>query len=721
MKRRKLLRLFSVASLIPILLFFQNCSQVRFLASESSDLLKGQNNGGGYGGKPGGDYYRFVPDFTCEGQESFQTHIRIDENNVTIAENRRTQCVRSGVSLDPSLLDTSIYQNDVIGYLEGIFESASLAPTKIPANLVEVWCRDSKDQSGIETITHFDRSTNTAVTRIHFAAPDAGGALSNQTINDFPVARVINSKSVIVRNELGFELTVHRDQPAAETGLFKAELQAVINGNQVTRPTSCRLGGSLDSTVWPAQQIVDNDIAYLKISPDQKNLAYTTATNTPANNHSLFLSNLDGSRQNLLSQNLSISNWQLLFSPDSKKLAYLIDNLSFPAANLMSADVDGTSPVEISNLTTGSSLFSISADSQSIVYNSGDFTNPWLKSAAISGGGNLTDLNPAFPASSPSNTSGLKNVGGRFSVSSTGNQVAFLCCRSTIDLYVSQTDGSALTRITPSLPSGYVVDGAVFPLSNSDRLLQVTAWANPTPSSTSFITFLMTIDGSRSLLIPNEWLVESVSPSGDFVILLSTKDRITRQIANLKNGSYLPLPASADQIYSSPFIFAQDSASVVGWTEDPELMQDKAVMISTVDGAVQEICPGVASSAVHEVRANTFVVLSEDANAGQIRVYLKSAAQACQQVNSVPISSSAGGGLSLAIAPDGAKILVQKQNQLFYIPLNGRPAYQVNTPVFLAADIKSFQFLNDSRSVLFTGHQIRASENHAFLWTAPSN
>ena len=238
---------FMISLLVVVgLSFFQNCSQIRFEDFESNkSALDLENNGGNYGGKPSGDFYRYIPDFTCENKESPQAHIAINGSMVTLTENKTLLCGAVTQALNLSMIDFSIYQNEIIGQKEGIYTGESIAPTKIPAKLVELWCRDRKDEKGIETITYYDRNTGKAVNRIYYSSQTGDGTLEARRIEDFPVARLLDSLKVVVKDEQGFELTVYRDQPAPEAGLFAGELKAVIDGQTVERKTYCRIGGRL--------------------------------------------------------------------------------------------------------------------------------------------------------------------------------------------------------------------------------------------------------------------------------------------------------------------------------------------------------------------------------------------------------------------------------------------------------------------------------------------
>ncbi len=282
-----------VGALIALAVLFQNCSQVSFTSVDSALHLsesasETEGNGTGYGGKLTGEFYRFTPDFTCEGKEAPVSSITATDTSITYTENKTLFCGSTKQDLDSKLIDRSVYQNDIIGYQEGIFESESSMPASIPANLVEVWCRDTNDRSGIETITHYDRSTQVAVTRILSAGPGT----SVQTISDFNVSRVISPMLVTVTDGKDFTLKVYRDRPAAQLGLFQGSMTAVVNGQKVTRETSCRLGGGLDAKVWPARQIVDLNILLFKFTPDFQGFGLTSTTGDTIEN--LYRGDLQG-------------------------------------------------------------------------------------------------------------------------------------------------------------------------------------------------------------------------------------------------------------------------------------------------------------------------------------------------------------------------------------------------------------------------------------------
>lgn len=393
--------------LMPLcILVYQNCTPVNF--QDSSSLLNPKlQNGDAYGGKPEGHFYRFVPDFTCEQKSSPTAALTITDSKIILSENKKLKCGANNSQLEPYLIDSSIYQQDVIGYEEGIFENLNSPPMAIPANLVEVWCKDRDDEQGIETITHFDRQSSLAVTRIFYSDSD-----SVMEIPDFAVDRIASNKTVTVKAGENFDLIVHRDQPASRTGLFKAHMNVIIDGQKIQRDTACRLGGSVDPHVWPALEIVDFDVQLFKISPDGNHFAYASKTGTGINH--FYSAEITGEKQKKITPALYSGISNFLFSPTSDYLVYSGDPNTTQIKELFRVQLDGSSNQQIgdkyaSYLQSVRDDFRISADGKWIVYKDGiqdksEDVEAWLRSTPASGGapallnpilgGNLTFSRP---------------------------------------------------------------------------------------------------------------------------------------------------------------------------------------------------------------------------------------------------------------------------------------------------------------------------------------
>ena len=125
----QLKRFISLTFLTSLLLLFQNCSRVNFTNLSSSistalSLPSGQTvdgNGTGYGGKLSGTFYRFSPEFSCQGHEAPVASITASAAGIQLMENKQLMCGAVNTSLTEDLIDRSVFQNDIIGFNEGIF------------------------------------------------------------------------------------------------------------------------------------------------------------------------------------------------------------------------------------------------------------------------------------------------------------------------------------------------------------------------------------------------------------------------------------------------------------------------------------------------------------------------------------------------------------------------------------------------------------------------
>jgi hypothetical protein len=723
------------------ILVFQNCARVNFSNGAIETNLKSENNGGVYGGKPTGTFYRFVADFTCEQKESPAAIVEINNSGVELIENKKLLCGASRQTLDFSRIDSSIYQGQIIGYLDGIFEGRDQVPNKIPSNLVEVWCKDRNDEKGIETIVHFDRGTNLAVNRIYYSSADVNGGFSTQEISDSPVARVISQNTVNIKDEKGFELIVHRDQPAAQIGLFKAEMQVVIAGETTKRDTSCRLGGSLDPSIWPSQQIVDMNILSFKTAPDKSSFAFTSSTAT--GNANLYSAQSDGTSLVQIAPNmLTPGILDFSFSPDSRTIVYRGSQRLAQVNELFKVNLDGSG-----NAHLGDDLFSDNhGDSSSTALTDVKFVNNGQTLIYKDGGGNALGssalklksvslngsapviLNPPF-----SDSFGVHayNVSAQL-----GKIIMLEGSPYSLDLYSMDFDGSHVLKITPNLPdSSWKMNWwDRLNLSGGGRYVAMPALGSGTSTD-----FVIAIDGSGSFGIPDGWHWAFSNQTDTYAFLasqtvevspgVSTESKSESRVLNLKTKSLIKLPRVQDAF------FTKNSENLVG----VEVLASGALqtfIFSTLSQNQAELCPGVSGSLMKilEISPNRFVVVAYDGNRRILNVHLKNEALACVKVNSVPVVHDGFDFIrDVSLSPDQQKILVHLEkaqfqysfqvagigNQIFYIPLNGRPGLQVNSPVSNQANISQALFLNDSQSVLYLGDQLRLNERNAFIWKAP--
>lgn len=735
-------RVLLVVAFFALTLGFQNCAQVSFLSSPFESAAK-SGNGGVYGGKLVGTFYRFAPDFTCEQKEAPSAVLDVGETGAELTENKSLLCGASKQQLDLSLIDSSIYQNEIAGYLEGIFEGQSKVPLKIPSNLVEVWCKDRNDEQGIETITHFDRVQNLAVNRIYYSEQSPSGDYVPHEIPDATVARVIGQNTVIVKDALGFELTVHRDQPAAKTGLFKAELKANIGGQTVMRDTSCRLGGSVDPTVWPSKQIVDLNVLDFALSADKSSLAFSSDTAT--GNANMYYSTSTGAALKQISPDqLSPGIQDFWFTPDSKNVIYRGSQRKALVPEIFKVNFDGSgnqhlggdlvddyqtdpqgrrTPVMFTN--TGAMIYKDGAGNQKSV----SALN--LNVVSFSGG---TPLKINAPYNDSFGVYG-------YNYSPQLNKVVYVeGMPTTPDFYSVDLDGSNLLKITPAIsPTTSLLWYDQLALSAGGRYVVLQGIEHAGSLHGKHIA--VALDGSGSVPIPELWEWSFSNATETFAFLISQVytdpsgrilpyDTSTR-LMNFKTGSLVRLPPLKNAF------FTKDSRNLVGARvrDDGQL---QSLIYSTANGTQTELCADVSGSLMKilEYENNQFAIVSYAKDSRILTVHLRNSAGTCTKVNSVVATREKLDSIkAISMSPDRQKLLVHMEvsqfsgtfqiagvgNQVFYIPLNGKPGLLVNTPVTATAGIVEATFLNDSQAVLYRGDQVRTGKQNVFLWKAPAN
>ncbi len=715
----------SLAAILFLFLPFQNCSQVNFFGNSSKVLdFKSENNGIGYGGKP--DYYRLVPDFTCERKVAPAAFIHESDPTATLTENKKLACGVNQQTLDIALIDHSIYQRDIVGYNEGIYEGSDSTPESIPANLVEVWCRDKKDETGIESITHYNRATHQGVTRIFYSTPVANGmqtVMQHRQSSEFSVSRVISPIQITLQGENNFHLEVYRDQPAQQLGLFKGSMTAVIEGRSLSLETSCRLGGSFDPKIWPVAQVVDSNIYMFQMAPDLNSFAFSSRTGSQSNAWNLFDSDILGKTQKQVSSNLLASGaTNFIYSADSSTLFYWGDTVYARIMSLFKVNVDGSQASLVrANASKHSREILSSGDGKRVLFKAEDPNNQnlmsILQSVPLNGGQPLT-LNLLLPH--------LPEYGVfDFEVSKSTNRVAFLSGYLTSpELYITDVDGANLVKPVIRLPS------QTWSFNLSQKNLVV-----PDPGQFVIVhamsiqrgiadtqEYVVSIDGATVLTLPINLKWVSSSPDGFKLLLVDGQKNYG--LYDLQTSSFASL------VDFKNAEFSLDSKWIVG-TKSLQSGKVSVVTYSILDAQQTVLCSGADGDSVKilEDENHQLYIASLDSFNKIIRFFVKPANGSCEQAtNNLPITSQ-WEIAELAVSPDKVKLLVHMSesggfkihDSIAYVPLDGKPALMINTPLYFGARIKQVQFLKDSRTILYIGDQLNMADDNAFLWHAPSD
>lgn len=723
------MRVTLLLSFIVLLVAYQNCSPVRFEAQQIfGSSFRADNNGTGYGGKPEGEFYRFHPDFTCEDKASPVSKIHITDTEIHYTEHQKLQCGAIQQTIDPDDVDISIYQSDVIGYKEGIFESQAATPSSIPANLVEVWCRTAKDSTGIETITHFNRSSSQADTEIYHTK-DATAI--KQTLS---VSRVISNLKITVADGKGFRLEVYRDQPAAELGLFKGSLSAIVDEQKVSVETSCRLGGMLDARIWPATQIVDSSVQLFKVSPDLNFFGYTAANGSEPSR--LFYSDAQGTNQKSVSPPMlqsGVPNFEI--APNLKSFVFWGDPRLAGGAELFSVDRDDSALFQLNQPIVQveqakATEIRFTPDGSRVLYRDGEQETGgdiemWLRAVPLTGGAPVI-VNPPLPIGGDIEVNG-------FGISKRYEKVAYLVGRaSSSELYLSNLDGSDAMKPPIGITFNWYADLQV--PEPGEYVFIPTLRQGAAGRLDSVLQSVSVKTGVRREL-PANWNLQALNPQGH-IALIADASRLTTttqppgtmnetkllavKLMDLQTGSLTTLPA-----LNQPY-FTKDSGALIG----SKLLANgrlEPVMFSTGQSTEEVLCAGVSGTevSIKEFGSDGFVIAAYDEGTQILNFVVRNSAGSCAVKNSVPVENPSI--RELTIAPDEKKVLLKASltrdgkahDQVFYVPLTGEAPLAVNTAVYLGATISSVQFLNDSRSVIYLGDQVSPSRKGVFLWRAP--
>lgn len=750
-----------------IVLSYQNCSQVGFIKTSDEASFKTNNNANGYSGKPDGTYYRFTPGFTCENKPAPTSSLLIGSSITQLVENKLLLCSAVQQNLDPQLIDRSVYQNEVIGYQDGIYEGAATTPNSIPANLVEVWCLDQTNEHGIETITHYDRTTKLAVNRIYYSELQPDGAYAKKIVSDFSVARIITAQTVQIKDASGFELIVHRDRPAAQLGLFKADFKTFINNLSYSQETTCRLGGSLDVKTWPALQIVDFNVQNWKFSPDRGSFAYTSATATGIAN--LYSAQSDGADHKQVAPNMLSSGFgpgseqgNYLFSPDSKKIIFSGDLRIAGQVELFQINTDGSSLIQLGHILSMPNQstygdFKMTSDGRQLIFKDGseqsaDSQQKWLKSISLDV--DTTSVNPL----SPPLGLGLDLGVGQFDISTSQNKVAFLSGSIYPDLYVANLDGSGIKKLTPPSVSTELtsasIENWVFSKIGLVQFINDGLYVLASAQSTKIFPYTqfyaIAADGTGSIALPTGWAPVSSLSARDVLVLQNLSNTSLKKLFNLKTGISTDLPSflTAHSVYELQqtrsiddfsLFFNQDTNLLVGTILRPDRqMQTQSYDINS--GISSEVCSGLTADliSIKELSAQNYLILAYRTASQLLEVYIKNKLSPCVKVNVALVTAShINAFFQIIRSNDQKKLLVvmghldlptnslalatkgKSQQQLLYIPLDGKASYIVNQSVFTSSHIYDAAFLNDSTGVIYFGDQISPGNNNAFLWKVP--
>lgn len=232
------------------LLLFQNCHysgfNSQFLTSNKAIINFG--NGGGYEGKPDGEYYRFIPGYTCEGQSTYKEYVEIRGSEALIYKNQVNQCSSAPQPFSISAVEFSPFQSEFVTVENYLYKKYENRPAETPQVLAEALCRDDFLNPAIEIITHFDQLNQRALARVY---------TKNEFHSDFAIKRLLSPEKIeYAGDNIRFQIDLTEAGGAtakkASGKIESSSIPGVSKGNLV-----CVTGGGIDTSYWPLRHLID--------------------------------------------------------------------------------------------------------------------------------------------------------------------------------------------------------------------------------------------------------------------------------------------------------------------------------------------------------------------------------------------------------------------------------------------------------------------------------
>lgn len=727
-----------------LILAFQNCTPTTpfSVGNSGSTVLASLDNGTPYDGKPSDEYARWMRGFTCNGKPSPAAKIEIKGESKFYIENTALQCAWRSREINESEIEKSTFQNIIWGYQDGIYEAGSspLAPSAspiIPANLVEVWCNDSQKSNQSEAIIYYDETTQRA--KIKLYGVSAGSVISQDMTN---VSRLISNDSVEVSSpDNNFNLTVHRSQFNSQTpGLFPAEMKfSSREFGEKSISTFCRLGGSLDTKLWPAKQIVDVDVSEIVEAPNRNDFVYSYTRND-------FSSALGwGSVLSAITRPLHIPYkargvGYVDFTDDSSQLVFTADLSADYLVELFLVSLrgllnDDESPRRISSplVDPNQSVLSdakLIRGSNLVLYRDGSQETwgdiePWLRSVSLFTG-QIQQINKEF-------TNADEEVQS-FTFSPTLQKSFYLGGFTKPRLYSVNADGTNHRDATPNLiVNQYLRYGQKIELFGGGKFLQLDTIFYYSSDKQIIVVDLET-NRSYPILKNHELYSFDVVSKKAILVDSYTQGKV---FFDLSTGATIPIQGlkflenGKVELSSGAIVLAQkDPTSSV--SVDAEI---HALMASL--GRDLRICQNLAADQFlisTTGDSKKWIVTAINSSQKTAQIAEVDAGLNCLVKNSINLSAldfSKELVQSVVASPDLTRILLaignrpasryvaSIVNKLYYASLDGRAPLKVNAGLVESGDITHFKWSQDSKSIFFFGSYRNQSEKRGYLWRVP--
>ncbi len=691
---------------------FQNCSNKAQLKTTGTGQQMGGGNGEGYGGKPDASYYHFVPEFTCEGREAAFREIRVEAGEAKLIENNSLQCAASETNLQPSDVDRSPYQGDLVGYQDKIFELKERAVTEIPDELVEAWCFDDPNNKQLEVVHRYDRVLSAARAVIRRRVNN-----TLQEVQPTNVSRVVEMRMVKFRAQ-DYSLDISKDTPTTTPGQFVGVFSANLDGQQVSLQLSCRLGGYLDARLWPAPLVVDGNVNQYEYLPATGSIL---ASVTKMFENKSFLSELflsTGSKRALTNvEPVGRGTANFKMAADSRGVYFRSEDSATPGRRLYYRDPGGTiaphSPPMVASdaeevrefeiLKSGGVVYRAASQDTSLPADA----EPWLWRVATPGS-TPVQLNPNLgPGDIDFWYFDVSEPLGRIAYAKTGSGPS--CTNSCLEWFSVDFDGN--NRVALPIPSGFRFGfgSSRWQVGAGNQHLILAMADAPLYLSISSRLVAAAVDGSSAADLGIYGYVEAISSDRQAFYVNGVMNSLTPVQPDylVKVGSWektqLPQMISAQ--------FTPDGRQLVGYNSTGVHVVDVAT------GAARTSCAGMGQIRALAIGKSGGIFIADDSG-GVVSLY-RSDLSTCRLVNRIPAvvnrppTNRKDVGVKIVVSSDETQLALMVEDQawagltsLYWVPGNGQAPVKVSAPVTALHWLQSAEFTLDSKTLLFWGRQV---------------
>lgn len=707
-----------------LILGFQNCSDIGEigLKSGSNSESSTADNGTGYGGKIGGTFYHYIPDYKCENQYSAFSKIEYyPSSNSIYYQSQENQCLSIDQQLSNSKLDFGNLQNKVLGYEEKIFELGNKNISTIPQKIVEIWCVDQWENPSLEILSYYDLKNKKAESEFYFP-----NSVKQTETNP---ARITSVQSVKLTSN-AFDLIIDKSNKGLKPGTFIGQLNRLSFSSR-DQKLQCRLGGYLDARLWPAKVINYENYVQAEWDPSVRKFYLSEGLSGLAPlavNRLERISAIDGTKE-ILVENVTEANGVAKFQFDSlRKNIFLKAQLTGDKAyQLYHKDLSNmTSPLRLLNsklvdfAQSIDNFFNISPQSDKIYYldgsqEIGSDIESWLKMVDLKTG-NITQINQDIFAADEEVR--------YFEVSYKYNKVIYSVGFVTIDLWVSDLQGKGRHKwdLSEVLGSEYKLSFGIKMNSQwqfkNDKYLALVATNSPQISKFLFIV----LDLESEKVIFSKKLSEHaiLFTNNDLPVIevysgVRTSDQIPSILFyNIENNSLGSVLETMNYFKNSL------NASYMNYAKN-QLSNLQNLLCSYEENLLIRIPLS---------NKKTLVLANSTVNNYNIYLY-DSSENSCQLINKLALSQESvtylkkNSSISLSVQPqiasiseDEKNILLNINGRIYLIPSEQLPPIEVYTALNDTPTINELGFINNEK-VFFRGSLIKNYWNQIFIWDIP--